>query len=155
MGFEKRGLSKIGIAIIIILVVVLAAVLIYTLSVGKEEKPSPLSEQCAFACDTDQKTSFCDVKRKVTDTSTATCNELLTNAIYSSYGVQACPGISCSAQPEGNSQVASDQTCSGLEGTWETPIAGACPSKSGFYSRTRTAEDEPPATGQICCYYYE
>jgi len=141
--------------IIIILVVIVISVGIFLLLEKEKVKPSPLSEQCAFACNTNQKAAFCDVKRKVNNNLALTCNELLTNSAYSTYGVQACPTISCIAQPQGNSQLASDQTCVGLEGTWETPTPdGKCPTKEGFYARKRTASDNPPIAGQICCYYY-
>ena len=157
MGFEKRGLSGTWISIIIVLAVFVLAIVVFNL-VGKEEvaEPDPVAVQCSFACDTGQKTSFCDIKRKVTDTLGLTCNELSTNSQYSQYNVQTCPSISCSAAPQGNSQIAPDQTCSGLDGTWETPTpSGTCPTKEGFFARIRTAEDSPPTTGQVCCYYYQ
>src|SRR3989304_1763200 len=136
MGFEKRGLSGTWISIIIVLAVFVLAIVVFNL-VGKEEvaEPDPVAVQCSFACDTGQKTSFCDIKRKVTDTLGLTCNELSTNSQYSQYNVQ---------------------TCSGLDGTWETPTpSGTCPTKEGFFARIRTAEDSPPTTGQVCCYYYQ
>ena len=154
--FGKRGLSGTAITIIIVFVVLVAVILIYTFSVTKEEAPSPVSEQCAYFCETNQQNAFCTFKVSAGDTLRVTCNELSTNSRYSSYGVQACPAILCTIQPQGNSVQASDQTCSGLEGTWETPTSsGICPEKQGFYSRIRTAEDSPPTAGQICCYYYQ
>lgn len=80
--------------------------------IGGEDKPSPVAEQCVFACDTEQKAAFCDVSRKADDSVTATCQQLATNSQYSKYNVQVCPSIDCSAPPEGNSVTAQDQGCS-------------------------------------------
>ena len=156
MGFEKRGLSGTWISIIIVLAVFVLAIVVFNL-VGKEETvaPDPIASQCASACESQQKVAFCDVQRSF-EGGLATCNELATNSQYSQYNVQTCPSISCSTAPQGNSQIASDQTCSGLDGTWETPTpSGTCPTKEGFFARIRTAEDSPPTTGQVCCYYYQ
>ena len=154
MGFEKRGLSGTWISIIIVLAVFVLAIVVFNL-VGKEEvaEPDPVAVQCSFACDTGQKTSFCDIKRKVTDTLGLTCNELSTNSQYSQYNVQTCPSISCTTQQE----TPQDNTCvTGLNGEWATPTTGGnCPTKEGFFARIRTAEDSPPTTGQVCCYYYQ
>ncbi len=157
MGLKKRGLNGTAITIIIVLIVLVAAILVFNFALKKEElKPSPLSEQCAYFCETNQSNAFCTFKVTISDNLRLTCNELLTNSAYSSYNVQACPRISCISQPQGNSQVASDQTCAGLDGTWETPTtSGTCPAKTGFFARIRTASDNPPTAGQICCYYYQ
>ncbi len=152
--FGKRGLSKLGIAIIVILVVLVAAVLIYNLSVKEEAKPDTLSEQCNFACESQQKVAFCDVERLIGENTRATCNELATNSQYSQYGVQTCPAISCVTQGTGGTQ-APDQTCTGLGAVWTTPTAsGTCPIQEGKFVRKRTPSDSPPAEGQICCFYY-
>ena len=153
MGLEKRGLGKVGTTLIIIIVIV-AAILIYSFS--KREKPSPLSEQCAYFCETNQSSAFCNFKVSVNDNLRLTCNELLTNSAYLAYGVQACPEIFCTTQIQGNSAQASDQTCSGLDGTWKTPTAsGTCPAQEGKFARKRTPTDNPQIVGQICCYYYQ
>ena len=153
MGFEKRGLSGTWISIIIILAVFVLAIVVFNL-VGKEEvaEPDPVAVQCSFACDTNQKTSFCDIKRKVTETLSLTCNELLTNSQYAQYGVQTCPAIIC---PTPGTQT-NDQTCFGLGGVWVTPTTqNTCPPQEGKLVRKRTPSDNPPTVGQICCYYYE
>lgn len=154
---SKNSNKKISliVGVVFVLIIVVVGILIFT-SREKTEEPSTLSSQCAFACETSQKTAFCDVERKVTGEISETCIELSTNPDYSQYNVQSCPEISCSSFLEENSELASDQTCSGLEGTWETPGSdGKCPTKEGFFSRKRTAEDSPPTEGQICCYYYQ
>ena len=152
MSLEKRGLSKNSILIIIILTVLVISVLIYSFAIKKEKisEPDPLSEQCSFACETHQKAAFCDVKRKVDETNTATCNELATNPQYSQYNVQACSGISCSTQ-QGTQPL--DQTCvSGLGGTWEQPAdTGRCVQSGEKVRRLLTPSDSPPTAGQICC----
>lgn len=158
---NKRGLGTAATIILVILAIVVIGGGIYyysSLSEGivGDDKPIDILEQCVFACDTGQKTSFCDVSRKVDSSVTATCYQLATNSQYSKYNVQACPSIDCLAAPEGNSALAQDQTCTGLEGTWETPTAeGACPVKQDKFSRIRSPTDSPPVAGQICCYYYE
>jgi len=160
MGFEKRGLSKINLILIISVVVILfgLGVLIYNLidsgdkvgDIGEESGEGVLgvvtsiSEQCNNACDSGEKTDFCDFLRTV-DGSRATCEELATSSQYSSYNVQACSTISCA--PE-----VLDQTCVGIGGTWVNPTdIGACPSVDGRRSIKLTPSDSPPELDQICC----
>jgi hypothetical protein len=144
------------IRVIIIIFVLMVISVVVILILDKEEKPNPIDVQCSFACESSQKDSFCFVERKVNDELTTTCDELSKNSLYTEYNVETCSAISCTAQPQGNSQLASDQTCVGLEGTWETPTSdGKCPTKEEFYARKRTALNNPPIAGQICCYYYQ
>ena len=155
---DKRGASKAFTAIVIILAIIIIGLVIWSISnaINKDSQPDPVAEQCAFFCETNQTSAFCSFRVSASDNLRVSCNELVTNSQYSQYGVQACPTISCESQVEGNSALAEDQTCAGLEGTWEQPTeTGSCPAKDGFFSRERTAEDNPPIEGQICCYYYQ
>lgn len=152
MFSKKRGQAEhhkwLIFGIIIVLIVIVAAVFFLLKPKGEEPEPNPLAEQCAFACDSGQKVSFCDVERTVRNSVTATCDELSTNADYSGYSVEPCPAISCVAEQ-------SDTSCAGLGATWQTPSTGSCPAQTGKFVRERTATDEAPSAGQICCYYYE
>ena len=154
---DKRGLGTAAIVIIAVCVIVAIGGIIFFYSGLSETgigggKPSPVSEQCAFACDSGQKASFCEVERKADDSVTATCNELATNSQYSKYNVQTCPTVSCVLTAQ-----ELDKTCvTGLSSVWATPNSeGMCPSQDDKFSRTRSPSDSPPVAGQICCYYYE
>jgi len=150
MGLKKRGFGK-GFLIIgtIVFLIAIAAIFFFVLN-PTSNKADPVSEQCSFACQSNQKTAFCDVQRKIDSKNSASCNELATNSQYANLNVQACPTISCVtvAQP--------DQTCvTGLNSEWATPTTdGSCPAQEGKFVRKRTASDQPPIDGQICCYYY-
>ena len=141
---------------IILVVAIVVGVVIFTSidlpDVGLEgNKPQPVSDQCQFACETNQKSSFCDVGRKADNSVTATCNELVTNQQYSKYNVQACPSISCTLTAQ-----ELDKTCvTGLNSVWMTPTSEeTCPSQENKFARKRIPSDDPPIEGQICCYYY-
>ena len=151
IGTKKKKTLLVIAIVLVVLVVSVAVILI----LDKEEKPNSIDVQCSFACESGQRTAFCSVERNVNDELTTTCDELSKNSIYAQYNVETCSAISCTTQSQGNSQLASDQTCFGLEGTWEIPTSdGKCPIKEEFYARKRTALDNPPIAGQICCYYY-
>ena len=119
----------------------------------KTGEPSPVSEQCQFACDSNQKTSFCDIERKVTESLTATCKELSQNSQYAQHNVQTCPSIDCNPQktPEQIAQE-SDQTCvTGLGASWESLDGGNCPIGGDKQGIKLTPSDNPPSAGQACC----
>jgi len=61
----------------------------------KGNQVSPLSEQCAFACESGQKVAFCDVKRKVNNDLKLSCETLAKDSEYSRYNIKPCPAISC------------------------------------------------------------
>jgi len=145
---------KVIIISVIFAIVIIAAIIYFSISSPEgsfeQEKPNPVAEQCAFACETSQKAAFCDVVRTADSGITATCNELATNPNYAKYNVQSCTSISCVPSQE------LDQTCvTGLNGIWATPTAGTCPVQEGKTARERTSSDNPSVAGQICCYYYE
>lgn len=148
---HHMGRSKVHkiliISIITVLVLIVIVVAVLLIKKGTEGTPDSISEQCAFACETNQKGAFCDVQRFVDDTR-VTCNELSTNSEYSKYNVETCASVSCSTQTIG-------QTCSDIGGSWETLIGESCPSQEGMFVRKRTASDQAPIEGQVCCYYYE
>ena len=132
-------------SILVVFILIIGVFVIFVL--GGREKPSPIAEQCAFACESRQKPSFCDIERVVNDEIRATCDELSTNSQYSGYNIVPCPGISC----EPSAQEA-DQTCvTGLGGKWETRVGDACPQSGEKIVRKIIASDESPVTGQICC----
>ena len=137
------------ITIIVIFLIVLG--LIAYLYFGKE-KPDPIATQCAFACESGQKTSFCLVERTLTSNLKATCDELSKNSQYSQYNVAPCSAISCVVSAQEAARAA-DQTCiTGLGGTWESPIGeGTCPQTGEELVNKLTPSDNPPIAGQICC----
>ena len=166
-GFKKGQISP-GVltALIIIVLVIIVGAIVYVVvsdktpsaielekaqaQIERESAPSPITEQCKFACDSNQKTSFCDVERKVTETLTTTCKELATSSQYSSYNVQTCPSINCNPIPTVQEL---DQTCvTGLGGNWENPTSsGGCSPGGNKIRRQITPSDNPPIAGQICC----
>ncbi len=162
---DKRGVGKIQLVLIlsIIVIVVGGGILVYNLAgfdgesdlegkslsdvaYGSTGESEPVSRQCAFACETEQKASFCDVQRTLPDGTSKTCEALASQNLYN---VESCSSISCNE--------VLDQTCvSGLGGEWTTPEAdGSCPAQEDKFVRKRTPSDSPPTAGQICCYYYE
>ena len=150
---DKRGLRTAATVILIILAIVVigGVIFLYSWSSGillGEEKPNPISEQCAFFCDTNQKNGFCSFQVKASDSLTTTCDEFATNSAYSQYNVQTCPTISCTLIQE-----ESDQTCiSGLGGVWETPQQdGSCSQFGETIRRKLSPSDSPQVGGQICC----
>ena len=142
------------ISVIAVFLIIMGLVVFLYLGRGNlgREKPDPISVQCAFLCETNQKDGFCDQRIRVSDQIRTTCDELSKNSQYVSYNVQKCNSISCviSAQE-------ADQTCvTGLNATWITPTAEeVCPAQEGKFARKRTPSDQPPITNQICCFYYE
>jgi len=107
-------------------------------------------EQCAFACETNQASSFCDFSRRLNKNIVTTCNELATNSEYSKYNVQTCPTISCESLKN------VDRSCvSGLESEWVNPDTnGNCPAQENKFVKKLNPSDSPTVKGQICCYYY-
>ena len=146
---------KVIIISVIFAIVIIAAIIYFSISPpegnSEQEKPNPVAEQCAFACETSQKAAFCDVVRTADSSITATCNELATNPNYAKYNVQSCTSISCVPSQE------LDQTCvTGLNGIWANPTTdGVCPAQEGKLVRERNSSDNPSVAGQICCYYYQ
>lgn len=141
---ETRKVLLISLLVIFILVVSL--VVIFVLS-GRE-KPSLITEQCAFACESGQKSSFCYIEREVIDNLRITCDELSKNSQYSIYNIALCPAISCEISAQ-----ETDQTCiTGLGGTWESPVGeDVCPQSGDEIVRKLNSSDESPVAGQICC----
>ncbi len=142
MGNKK--LIWVIIAILVLIVIIVGIVLI----LDKEgEEPNPIDVQCSFACESNQKTAFCVVERKVTNELITTCDELSKNSLYTEYNVETCPAISCFVQQE------SDQTCvTGLGGTWKTADAnGECVQSGIKIIRKLVSSDNPPIQGQVCC----
>jgi hypothetical protein len=133
--------------IIIILALIVISVAVILILEKEEIEPNPIDVQCRFDCESNQRTAFCFVERKVNDTLTTTCDELSKNSLYSGYNVETCPAISCVVQEE------ADQTCvTGLGGTWESPDAeGNCPQSGIKIIRQVTPSDNPSIQGQICC----
>ena len=143
---EKEGSRKILLILgLIILAVIVVGFFIFSAK-QKTSEPDPVSEQCRFACDTNQKISFCDVERKLTDGSIATCDSL---AKQNKFNVEFCSSISCVEETSNTACV------SGLGSVWKTPASGVCPAEENKFVRERAASDSPPIVGQICCYYYE
>ncbi len=144
-NYSKK--KRIFVITIISVVVILVAVGIFLVL---HSKKIGISEQCSFACETNQTSGFCDFKRNVQNNITATCNELAINSQYSKYNVQACPTISCETPQE------VDRTCvSGFNSEWTTPNAdGTCPIQENKFIKKLNPSDSPPVEGQICCYYY-
>ncbi|MGA2130184.1 MAG: hypothetical protein ABSG05_01030 [Candidatus Pacearchaeota archaeon] len=136
--------------IISTIIIIIAAVIVFFVFLNKQ-KPDPVSAQCAFACQSGQKTAFCDVELTLNDKTLATCYNLSTNSQYSSYNVQACPSISCTLSAQQAAHLA-DQTCiTGLGGAWQTPINGMCPQTKITAVIQLTPSDQSPIAGQICC----
>ena len=151
---EKRGAGnqkKILIAIIISVFLICAVIVGFLFfQKNKSAQPDPVSEQCAFACESEQKVAFCNVERTVGNLK-LTCDELATNSQYTSYNVETCATISCEEYEQ--EQASIDQTCvTGLGGTWQTSEAtGTCPQTGDKIVRQVTPSDNPPQVGQICC----
>lgn len=145
---EKRGTENKMLLTTLSLIVLAAIILWIFIFFVKPEKLEPnfISEQCKFACDSNQKVSFCEVERELADGSKATCDTL---SKQNKLNVRAC-GISCVKETL-------DTACvSGLGSVWTTPDSGGnCPSEESKFTRKRTPSDNPPVEGQICCYYYE
>ncbi len=148
-GTRKKRTLLIVLIVFVVLVVLVAVILIL-----KKEKvePNPIDVQCEFACESSQRTAFCFVERIVNDELTTTCDELSKNSLYAQYNVETCPAISCESTPQ-----ELDQTCvTGLNSTWVTPTTeDTCPPQENKFVRKRVPSDEPPVSGQICCFYYD
>jgi hypothetical protein len=146
---DNKKLIRVIIIIFVLIVISVAVILIL-----KKEKiePNPIDVQCRFACESNQKTAFCVVERKVTDELITTCDELSKNSLYTQYNVETCPTISCEPTLQ-----ELDKTCvTGLNSTWVTPtIEGTCPPQENKFVRKRVSSDEPPVPEQICCFYYD
>ena len=148
----KRGNAK-TILVMVIGIVVLVGIIIAVLFLGGE-KPSPISEQCAFACEGESVVGFCSVERTVTKDLRLTCETLATDSQYSKYNVQSCSAISCSTYIEEQEEESSPegQTCAMIGGVWETPDAsGNCVQDGELIKRKLIPSDNPPEAGQICC----
>ena len=133
------------------IIIVLAVIVILILSYTGKPKTDPLSVQCQFACESGQKTSFCNVERVLDNGASATCDQLSSDSQYSNYGVQPCDSFSCTVSQQEAARLA-DQTCvTGLGGTWETPVDGKCPQSGIVLVTELNSSDQPPTAGQICC----
>ena len=144
---EKKKVLLISILVIIIFIVSLVVIFV---SRGRE-KPSPITEQCAFACESGQRVSFCDIERQANKDLKATCDEFSKNPQYSIYNIALCPSISCVVSNEQAAREA-DQTCvSGLGGKWENPVGEACPQSGEKIVRKLNSSDQASVAGQICC----
>ncbi len=136
--------KKILLISVIVVFLVIVAVFIFQIT---RSKPDPISVQCAFACDSGQKSSFCLVERTLKDKTNVTCSDLSSNPIYSSYNVLKCPSMPCTVSAK-----EADQTCViGLGGKWVIPVGGTCPQTGDKIVRKLTPSDQPPVNGQICC----
>jgi hypothetical protein len=138
---RKKILIISVIAIFLILVISLFIIL------GKP-KPDPVSVQCKFFCDTNQKAGFCSFEIQVNNNLRTNCNELSKNSQYTKYNVEPCSAISCAITAQ-----EADQTCvTGLGGKWELPIGeNTCPQSGDKIVRKINSSDESPVAGQICC----
>lgn len=137
------------IIVISAIIIVLAVAVLLLISLNKP-KPDTVFTQCAFACQSGQKTSFCLVERTLSNGQTATCDQLSTNSQYSAYNVSSCPSISCTISAQETARL-NNQTCVGIGGTWQTPVNGECPQSRPELVRKLNPTDSPPVTGQICC----
>lgn len=142
---EKGGIES-KILLIILLAVIIFGIFLFIVK-QKQSSPDPINEQCQFACDSNQKISFCEVERKLPDKTKSTCDAL---SKQNKFNVEICPGISCVEETL-------DTTCvSGLGSVWKTPTPEEnCPAEGNKFVRKRTSSDNAPVEGQICCYYYE
>jgi len=145
---EKRGNKNKTLFItlsLIVLAVIIIGIFIFVAK-PKESESNLVSEQCKFACDSNQKISFCEVERDLPDKTKATCDSL---SKQNKFNVETC-GISCVKETL-------DATCiSGLGSVWKTQDSGGnCPAEENKFVRKRTPSDNSPIEGQICCYYYE
>jgi len=142
-------------AIVFVFALVVVSV-VYVFVIGGPEKPADISVKCEFACESGQETAFCIIDRTVNENLKATCYELATNSQYTQYNVATCPEISCETSG-GTSTQTDDKTCvSGLNSEWVDPDEnGECPERENMFSMKRDPSDEPPAAGQICCFYYD
>ena len=146
---EKRGIENKTLFItlsLIVLVVIVIGLFIFSAK-QKEPESNSVSEQCKFACDSNQKISFCEVERDLPDKTKATCDTL---SKQNKFNVEPCSSISCVKETL-------DTTCvSGLGSVWKTPTSEEnCPAEGNKFVRKRIASDNAPVEGQICCYYYE
>lgn len=141
----KKGSGKV-IVFVAIGIVVVAAIIAGILLLGRE-KVSPISEQCAFACEAKSTTGFCSVERKVEKDLLLTCETLATDSQYSKYGVEPCSAISCSAQQQQEEEESSPegQTCAMIGGEWTSGTT--CP--EGKFKLVPS--DSAPEAGMICC----
>ncbi|MEX0920275.1 MAG: hypothetical protein WDZ69_01690 [Candidatus Pacearchaeota archaeon] len=144
---NKMNTKTLAIAITIIFILIAASVVYILVSDRGEEQPDPISEQCAFLCESEQKTGFCDFRVNADEELRTTCNELATNPDYAQYGVETCPAIDCEEEEE------VDQTCvEGLGGIWEEPQADGTCEQFGLKARKEIpASDNPPEEGMVCC----
>jgi uncharacterized membrane-anchored protein YhcB (DUF1043 family) len=93
---KKKCDKKLIITVVIGIFVVAGIVIgIVFFDLGIRKVADPISEQCKFACESEQTYSFCSVKREVNKKLKATCKELSENSQYSEYGVAKCPVIDC------------------------------------------------------------
>jgi hypothetical protein len=147
---KKEGEINKKLVWIIIIILIVIAVSVVLILEKQKVKPNPIDVQCKSACESNQKTAFCFVERKVNDQITATCDELSKNSLYAEYNVETCPAISCLAQQTAET---ADQKCvTGLGGKWEFPDAeGKCPQTGIKIIRQVNSSDNPPISGQICC----
>jgi len=131
------GLVLVG---VIVLVLVVGGFFFFSSSNLSSQKADSVAVQCQNACDTNQKSGFCDVARITPDGKSGTCVNLAAN---SKYDVQTCSNVDCNE--------AIDQSCIiGLGGEWKTPISdGKCPDSGIKIGST----DSSPVEGQVCCFY--
>ena len=78
---EKRGIENKTLLITLSLIVFVVIVIGLFIFSAKQKEPesnsiSSISEQCKFACDSNQKISFCEVERDTPDKTKATCDTL-------------------------------------------------------------------------------
>ena len=148
----RRGV-KISLFLFIAIILIIILIVGIFLVLGSNIKfihHNSLSEQCSFACNTNQASGFCDFSRKLNKNTITTCDELATNPKYSKYNVQPCPEISCE-----NLKKANRNCVSGLKAAWIAPDSnGDCPVKENEFVKKLSPSDSPPIKGQICCYYY-
>ena len=90
---NKKLIIAVVIGIILVIAVVIG-IIFFNLG-GQKTIPDSVSEQCKFACDSEQTYSFCSVKREINNNLKATCKELSEDSQYLNYGVEKCPAITC------------------------------------------------------------
>ena len=153
LNANPRKGAKISLILLIAIILIIILIIGVFLVLGPNIKfthQNSLSEQCAFACNTNQASGFCDFNRRLNKNTVTTCDELATNPKYSKYNVQVCPTISCESLKN------ADRSCvSGLKAAWTTPDTnGNCPAQENKFVKKLSPSDSPPIKGQICCYYY-
>lgn len=94
---KKKGANKKLIFIVVGILIAIGLILglIFLSLSGQKATPDPVSEQCKFACDSEQKNLFCSWEMKTEDGFTATCKTLAENSQYSKYSVEKCSTIKC------------------------------------------------------------